>query len=242
MKKNKYVVGNLKMNMMLEDVSLFLKEISGHVQNNRVILCPSTIYIPYFLKQDFAVGIQNVFSKNQGAYTGEVSAKQASRMGVHYALVGHSERRLYFREDSQMINQKIKACLDTGVVPMLCIGESREERDLLRMDRVIKRQILDALHDIDDLDHIMIIYEPTWAIGTDVSPSNREIEKIIVFIKQLLKKYKGTDSIPVLYGGSVNEENIREIMNIDEIDGVMIGSATKNPKKFLSMIEVAVNE
>ena len=124
MAKNKIVIANHKMNMLSSDINIYLKKIKEQINIENVIICPSCIYIPYFLKQNFKVGIQNIFYKSKGAYTGEISPRQAKSMEVDYAIVGHSERRKYFLETNNEINQKIELCLKNNLKVILCIGEN----------------------------------------------------------------------------------------------------------------------
>lgn len=244
MENKKIVVGNMKMNMMAEDISKYLKELQGAHLTSRVVICPSNIYIPYFLKQSYSVGAQNIFFRDSGAYTGEVSASQLASMGVRYALVGHSERRGYFRESDQDINKKVVSALKYGLEVILCIGETLEEKNLLKTARVLKRQLLNDLRNIEgnDWDHVIIAYEPVWSIGTNVLPSRKDIEDTILYIKGIVSEYFGYDDIPVLYGGSVNEKNIEELNQISNVSGFLVGGSSTNSNSFLKIIEVAVGK
>ncbi len=239
---NRIVVGNLKMNLVRKEVSSYLKTANEKIKSKNVIICPTSIYIPYFLKHNYQVGLQNVFFRSKGAYTGEISAMQAKSMGINYTLIGHSERRIYFDELDSDINKKIKEAIKYKMKVILCIGETLEERNLLKTDRVIKRQIINGLRDIEDFSNIVIAYEPVWAIGTNVIPSNDDIFKVISYIKDLFKKVYNYDKIRVLYGGSINDENIKKLVEISNVDGFLVGGASTNIDKFLKIIEVAVKE
>ena len=138
MAKNKIVIANHKMNMLSSDINIYLKKIKEQINIENVIICPSCIYIPYFLKQNFKVGIQNIFYKSKGAYTGEISPRQAKSMEVDYAIVGHSERRKYFLETNNEINQKIELCLKNNLKVILCIGENKEEKYEDSQDEISK--------------------------------------------------------------------------------------------------------
>lgn len=242
MENRKLVIGNMKMNMMAEDISNYLKDLQGIKLSERVVICPSSIYIPYFLKQSYSVGAQNIFFRDSGPYTGEVSASQLASMGVHYALVGHSERRGYFRESDQDINKKIVSALKYGLEVVLCVGETLEEKNLLKTARVLKRQLLNDLRNLEgnDWDHVIIAYEPVWSIGTNVLPAKKDIEDTIGYIKGIVSEYFNCDDIPVLYGGSVSERNIEDLNQIPNVSGFLVGGASTNPKSFLKIIEVAV--
>lgn len=244
MGSRKLVVGNMKMNLLASDVSNYLKEMERHELDEQVVICPSSIYIPYFLKQSYKVGIQNIFFRNSGAYTGEISPSQAASLGVSYAIVGHSERRGYFDESDQDINKKIVECLKYGLQVILCIGETAEEKNLLKTARILKRQLMNDLRNLEeeDLNHIIIAYEPVWAIGTNVTPTNKDIEDTIKYIKEIVAEYFKYEDISVLYGGSVNEKNIEELNMISNVSGFLIGGASTDAENFLKIIEVAVKE
>lgn len=241
---NKLVVANLKMNMTISEVSSYLKVINKEINTNHVVICPTSIYIPYFLKQGYKVGIQNTFYESEGAFTGEVSPMQASLMGVRYTIIGHSERRINFKENDLMINKKIKEAIKYNLRVILCIGETQEEKDLLKTNRVLKRQIINALREIDFdmLPNVIIAYEPVWAIGSNKTPSNKDINDTVLFIKDIVKNHFNYDDMKVLYGGSINAKNIKTLNKIESVNGYLVGGSSLDPKKFLSIIEVAVKE
>ena len=232
--ENKIIVGNIKMNMRFGELANYLNQFKM-IKNKNVIICPSYIYIPYFLNYDFSVGSQNVCSDNDGSYTGEISARQLKSIGVDYTIVGHSERRIKLGESDTDINKKVKSSLNSKLKVILCIGETLEELNLLKRDSVLKRQIRCALFDIKDLSNVIIAYEPIWAIGTNKMPSIEEIENTITYIKELVyDMYKV--NIKVIYGGSINEKNIIKLNNIKNADGFLIGSASINPNQFIQII------
>ena len=148
--ENKIIVGNIKMNMRFGELANYLNQFKM-IKNKNVIICPSYIYIPYFLNYDFSVGSQNVCSDNDGSYTGEISARQLKSIGVDYTIVGHSERRIKLGESDTDINKKVKSSLNSKLKVILCIGETLEELNLLKRDFVLKRQIRCALFDIKEL-------------------------------------------------------------------------------------------
>jgi len=198
-----------------------LKEINRN--NHTLVLCPTLLNIP-LLTNEILIGSQNVSSYENGAYTGEISAEQLKSCDVSYCLVGHSERREYQKETSDNLNNKIKRLLDCNIKPILCIGESKEQRDSNIYIEVLKKQLNDALIDINP-SSVVIAYEPIWSIGTGIIPTNEEIEEVFVFIKELYK-----DTI-VLYGGSANEENIDELNRVLLIDGYLLGGVSLKPEK-----------
>lgn len=233
----KIIIGNLKTKMNYDDVVEYIDKINGKISYPAVILLPTSLYVPYFKDLNIKLGLQNIFFENEGAYTGEILPTQAKSMGIKYALIGHSERRKNLKENNQMINKKIKAALNEKMGIILCIGETLEEKVLLETEDVLKRQIFTALKGIDDLKNIVIAYEPVWAIGTGKIPTERELVSAIKFIKNFVKEFKRGQDIKILYGGSVNMDNIKSLNKIKEIDGYLIGGASNNPSEFLNIIE-----
>lgn len=225
----KLIVGNFKNYMTSTDVATYLKQIDL-INGENIILCPSNIYIPYFLKRNFKVGIQNIC--NDGTYTGEISVKQAKSMGIFSSIIGHSERRINFNETNEIVNSKIKEALKENLNVILCIGETIDEKD--NAIEVLEKQIIECLKDIE-LNNIVIAYEPVWAIGTGIIPTVDEIEFITNEIKKIVNETFDAD-VKVLYGGSVNGNNISDIIKV--VDGVLIGKASTDMVEFLKIIEV----
>lgn len=236
--ENKIVVANLKMNMLKSDISKYLKETKNLINTNRVVICPTSIYIPYFLNQKYSVGIQDLHYDNDGICTGEVTPKQAKSMGINFAIIGHSERRKYFEENDDLINKKVVSATKEGIKTIVCIGETKEERNMLKTAKVLRKQLIKDLNGAN-LDNVIIAYEPIWAIGSNIICNETDISKTAIYIKQLVKNYFNYNNIKVIYGGSVNEENIKDISKIEEIDGVLVGSSSIDSSKFLKIIEVA---
>ena len=235
----KLLVANLKMYMDKENVVSYLQSISSRIHNENVVLCPTNIYIPYFLSNNFQVGIQNVAVTKNGAYTGEVSSSQASSIGCTYAIIGHSERRLYFGELNEEIGEKLKLSIENNLTPILCIGETLEEKENEATRDVLKRELVDSLSSLEKMDigKVIIAYEPIWAIGTGKIPTNSEITENTKFIKNYIQEYFHSN-IKVLYGGSVNTSNIEELQEVKTIDGYLIGSSATNAEELLKLIEV----
>jgi triosephosphate isomerase len=237
MDMKKLIVANLKMNLTLEEANDYLDIIKKNIIDQlEIIICPSFPFLPLFKNKDYKLGAQNCYYLDKGSYTGEVSPLQLKTIGVSYIIVGHSERRIYFKENNELINDKLKAILKHNIKPILCIGETMEERLLHKTFIVLKKQLNEALKDIesDMLTDIVIAYEPVWAIGSGKTPTSQEIAEVINYIKDLIKKEYKIDNIIVLYGGSVNLKNIKAITNI--ADGVLIGSASIDADNFINMI------
>jgi len=236
--ENKLIVGNIKMNMRFGEIPNYISYFRN-IKNNNLIICPSFIYIPYFLNYNFHVGSQNVCIEEDGGYTGEISANQLHSIGVKYTIIGHSERRIKLKETDVEINKKIKSSLKSNLKVILCVGETQEEKEQLKKDIVLKRQIRNALFGIDDISNIIIAYEPVWSVGTNKLPDNTELIKSVLYIKDLVySMYK--KNIKVIYGGSINEKNIENLNSIKELDGFLIGSASINPSRFIEIIEKIV--
>jgi len=233
--ENKLIVGNIKMNMKFGELANYLNHFKN-INKKNVVICPSYIYIPYFLNYDFSVGSQNVCAYEDGGYTGEVSANQLASIGVKYTIIGHSERRIKLNESNIEINKKVKKSLDAKLKVILCIGETLEENKLLKKEVVLKRQIRDALFNIENLSNVIIAYEPVWSIGTNKIPNKEDLIYTIKYIKELIKELYKTN-IKVIYGGSINEKNIDKLKTIEELDGFLIGSASINPTQFIEIIE-----
>lgn len=242
MENNKIVIANMKMNMTISEISDYLKIVNNEVTSPRVVFCPTAIYTPYFLKQKYRVGLQDTFIHGSGAYTGEISPAQAASMGIKYTIIGHSERRSYFKENDSLINKKIHEAIKNNLGVILCIGETIEERNLLKTNRVLKRQILNCLRGIEEemFNNIVIAYEPVWSIGTGLVPDNKEIKITVDYIKMLVKEYRNYDDVKVIYGGSVDDKNIQSLNSIDNIFGFLVGSASLNPDKLLKIIEEVI--
>ena len=184
MVNKKLIVGNLKMNMVADEVSSYLRIVNKNIYSDNVVICPSSIYIPYFLKQRYNVGIQNIAVEEMGSHTGEISAKQAYSLGVKYALIGHSERRQVDGETDLIVGKKVKTAIKNNLYSIVCIGETNEDKVMLRTENVLKKQLKYALKELilEDMDNVIIAYEPVWAIGTNKIPSNRDIKNTVSYI------------------------------------------------------------
>lgn len=236
--ESKIIVGNIKMNLKFEEIPNYL-DYFKNIKAKNLIICPSYIYIPYFLNYDFSVGSQNVAAHDMGAYTGEVSAEQLHSIGVKYTIIGHSERRNNLGETNDYINKKVINTLNSKLKVILCIGETKEEKELEKKYEVINRQIITNLNEVKDLSNLIIAYEPVWSVGTNKLPKPSELIETINYIKQLIfDKYN--QNIKVIYGGSINENNITKLNKIKELDGFLIGSASINPSRFIDIINKVI--
>ena len=228
---DKLLIANLKMNLNYEDIV----EYKNIIKNNKIenfVIAPSNIYLINMISPKYKICSQNGHYLDAGAFTGEVSFKQLKSIGVEYSLIGHSERRNIFHETDDDIRRKLKSCIDNGIIPILCVGEHKHDRENGEAEDVINWQLHEALDGLD-LESIIIAYEPVWAIGTGLIPTFEDIMSMHHYIKNTLKD--NINNVKVLYGGSVNEKNIVDICNIDGVDGVLIGGASNNAENMLKM-------
>lgn len=217
--KSKILVFNMKMYMDIDEVYKYIDKVDNY---DNVVMCPESIYIPYFLRKYKNIGVQMIYPSDMGAYTGNISAYHAKKMGVKYAIVGHSECRCYLHISDSDVNEKIKSCIKNNIIPIMCIGESLKDKKLGDTKKIIKKQLEDGLKDIK-CDKIIIAYEPIYAIGSGYVPTNTDIIDVISYIKNILED-KNIDA-HILYGGSVSSKNIKDLSKIDIIDGFMIGKS-----------------
>ncbi len=224
----KYLVCNLKANKTKDELKSYEKEISKilTIPTIELIICPSLPFLYLFQSPNYSLGSQDVSMFEEGSYTGETTANQLQSINVKYALVGHSERRKLLLENNKMIISKIKKSYHSHIKPIYFIGET--EKDKLKINKRLKKQLLTIIDEVPDYKRtkMIIVYEPRWAIGTGIIPSNEEITIRIKEIKSIIKE-KYNLELPVLYGGSVNEDNIDELVKIDELDGFVLGESSK---------------
>lgn len=218
---------NNKCNLEKNDFLQYQKELEKISTKQQLILFPSTIHLASFQLREIELGSQNVGTNNLGAYTGEISVQQLKSYGVNYCIIGHSERREHQKETSTDINKKIKQLLVYGITPILCIGETLEQKKQGKTANTLEIEIIEGLAGLgeEEKERIIVAYEPIWSIGTGNIPLKDEIKEIITLIQKHLPKTK------ILYGGSVNEENIDIIKKYPCIDGYLIGGLSLKPDK-----------
>ena len=226
------IILNNKSNLSKYEYEKYQEELSNIASPYKMVLCPTYLNINLFKLNNFMLGAQNVSCTNDGAYTGEISAKSLKESGVTYSLVGHSERRSNQKETNEEINEKIKKLIENDIIPVLCVGETKEERESNQVHSVIEKQITNALKDISkyDISKIIVAYEPIWSIGTGLIPTLSKIEEVNDFIKQMLPYNQ------IVYGGSANEENIDSLKS-EKIDGYLIGGLSLKPQQLQTFID-----
>ncbi len=252
--RSKIVAGNWKMNKTRSEAKQLITEIIDGLKNVPGDKTKAIVAVPFpFLSDAFlltekisaiSVAAQNCSSQESGAYTGEVSAAMLASTGVEYVIIGHSERRLYFDETSTELTQKIKAALKNNLIPIFCIGENLEQRNFGKQNEIVKAQMQDALSSFskEDISKCIIAYEPVWAIGTGVTATLVQAQEMHLFIRNCLAEITDTkisSSIQILYGGSCNAENAKELFSCPDVDGGLIGGASLRADTFLSIINTA---
>ena len=230
------VVGNFKMNLTLDEINDYIDFFKDKKYDN-VIFGPSSIYLNKFIENGLIVTSQDASFASIGAYTGDISASQLKSIGVNYSIIGHSERRTYYT-DSKYVNDKLNRLIENDINPIICIGETKEEKDDGKTLDVLKKEIDDAFKNIDtnSLNDVIIAYEPIWSIGTGVIPTSTDIDTTIKYIKSYIKdNYKL--ELRVLYGGSVSNKNIEELEGIGVIDGYLVGGCSIKKEDFDKLIK-----
>ena len=219
----------------IEFLQEFIPHLTDTSDDREVVLCaPFTDLVS--LSQSLhgslvRLGAQNVHWETSGAYTGEISAPMLTEIGVRYVIVGHSERRQYFGETDETVNRRLKAAQTAGLTPILCVGETKQQRDANETESLIFQQLEAGLHGVDE-QNLVIAYEPIWAIGTGDTCEAIEANRVVGLIRSRLKN----PNVPIQYGGSVKPDNIDEIMAQPEIDGALVGGASLQPASFARIV------
>lgn len=244
------VAGNWKMNLSFELADDLVNDIAEKLDsvelNADVVICPPFPYLELTSdlaqESNFFAGAQNVASFDNGAYTGEVSSKMLASMNVDYCIVGHSERRKYFNETNQEIATKITKLLKDDIKPIFCLGEVLEEREAVKHFEVVQKQLEESLFNLtsQEILNVVIAYEPVWAIGTGKTATSLQAQEMHAFIRSLLDKKYGNEvaeEISILYGGSCNAKNAKELFANKDVDGGLIGGASLKAEDFIAIIK-----
>ena len=240
------IAGNWKMNGSLESINELMKGIKAglaEVTNADLVVCPPAIYLMKVRSligdADIGLGSQNVCDQASGAYTGEIAPSMLQEAGCKYAIIGHSERRTLYGESDELIAKRFAMAVEAGIIPILCIGETLEERESGVTEEVVARQ-LDAVIDtqgIESLGKCVIAYEPVWAIGTGKTATPEQAQEVHAFIRGKLAELNAevADKVQVLYGGSMNAGNAADLLSQPDIDGGLIGGASLKAPDFLAI-------
>ena len=242
------MAGNWKLNKTPNETIVFVEEIKpllAGIADVEIVICPpfTSINVATYLTKNtnIKVGAQNLFWEKSGAFTGEVSGDMLRELGCEYVIIGHSERRQYFGETDGTINKKIFAAFAAGLVPIVCVGETLQEREAGKVEEILSTQIREGLKGLNAKEHgkIVIAYEPVWAIGTGKTATPQQANEAHIIIRKLLKEVFGetADKIRIQYGGSVKPENIKELMTQSDIDGALIGGAALKADSFEKLIK-----
>lgn len=241
------IAGNWKMNKSVSEAKELIKQIRNIELNPEVeaVICTPAIDLQTAVEltegSNVKVGAQNMHFEESGAFTGETSPTMLTDLGVEYVVLGHSERREYFHEDDSLINKKVLSALAHNLVPILCVGETLEEREAGKEKDKVKGQIVENLKDVksEEFDKVVIAYEPIWAIGTGKTASSDDAEEMCAYIRELIADNFGKDAadkVRLQYGGSVKPNNVKELMAKPNVDGALVGGASLEAESFGALV------
>ena len=245
------IAGNWKMNLLPSDAKGYAAALltrMGQAHWCETVLCVPAITAPTLVRalkrSHVAAGAQDVSAEDAGAYTGEVSAAQLKDAGLKYVIVGHSERRAYHGETDELIGRKLRKALSAGLHPILCVGETLAQRDNGTAAEVVRLQLKTVLHGLDaaEMRRTVIAYEPVWAIGTGRTATAEQAEEMCREIRAIVRELYGARNaraVSILYGGSMNPQNAKELLSQPDVDGGLIGGASLDPEKFYQIMEAA---
>lgn len=251
-KKRKIIIaGNWKMNKSVyeaEELTKGITQLLGEISEVDVVICPTFTALKsvgdIITNTNVKLGAQNMHWEAEGAYTGEISSSMLRDLYCHYVILGHSERRTYFGETDEIVNKKVKAAIAGNLKPIVCVGETLEQRESGQTKPVIKDQIEKSLAGLgDDLEKVIIAYEPVWAIGTGLTASPEQAQDVHAYIRGILEEMGGTDvaqSIRIQYGGSMKPANAKELLSQPDIDGGLIGGAALDANSFAGIVNAGI--
>lgn len=244
------IAGNWKMHKTRDEALQFIYAVNMEVPKKdyvETVVCAPALVLRDLVKrqgENLRIGAQNVHEQTEGAFTGEISAAMLENIGVDYVIIGHSERRQHFAETDEKVNLKIHQALRYGLKPIVCIGESLTDREAGSTEPFVKNQVIKALNGLGktQVEALVLAYEPIWAIGTGRTATNEQANDTIAFIRKTIANMYGddvADRLRILYGGSVNPDNIEGLLAEPHIDGALVGGASLQPKSFLSLVKAA---
>ena len=240
------IAGNWKMNKTIAEAVEFVNDIKGKLNDADVDV---VICAPFTLLKDLKevtkgsnikIGAQNMHFAENGAFTGEISSTMLKELSIDYVIIGHSERRQYFNETNETCNKKVLKALEVGIDPILCCGETLEERETDKTKDVVKTQVISGLANVkaEDLSKVVIAYEPIWAIGTGKTATAKQANDVISYIREVIASLYGelANQVRIQYGGSVKPSNVVEIMGQSDIDGALVGGASLEPSDYIALV------
>lgn len=240
------IAGNWKMNKTIKEGLEFIEGIKGKTEGDAEVLICAPFTLLKDLKEatkgtNIKIGAQNMHYENSGAFTGEVAAANLVELEMDYVIIGHSERRQYFNETDESCNKKVLKAIEVGINPILCCGETLEEREANKTIEKVKGQIEKGLANVDskDIEKVVIAYEPIWAIGTGKTATAEQANEVISEIRNVVRAMFGdlADKVRIQYGGSVKPANVAEIMGQSDIDGALVGGASLKAEDFLGLLK-----
>ena len=253
--RKKIVAANWKMNMTQTESERFIESFLGdigEITDVEVVIIPPFTAIPKVTEalgraQNIKVGAQNMFWEKSGAFTGEISAPLLRDLFVHYVVLGHSERRSLFGETDEIVNRKVRAALEGKLCPIVCVGETLEQRDKGNVEKILSIQLRGSLAGLapKELQESVIAYEPVWAIGTGRNATPQQAQEAHAFVRHTLREIADdttAERVRIQYGGSVKPENARELMRQPDIDGALVGGASLDPRSFSQIVQAAREE
>ncbi len=247
------IAGNWKMHKTINEAIQLVNDIKrkfSDFEKVDIVVCPpftalNSVY-EIIMDTKIKLGAQNMFYELEGAYTGEISPVQLRDAGCQYVIIGHSERRKYFKEDDALINKKVRTAIKEGLIPILCVGETLQEREEGKTIEVIETQLSGGLRELslEDMQKVVIAYEPVWAIGTGKTATPQQAEEVHRFIREWIKdKFSSplAENLRILYGGSIKPTNIADLMKEEDVDGGLVGGASLEADSFCKIIENSCN-
>ncbi|MBD7962952.1 triose-phosphate isomerase [Fictibacillus norfolkensis] len=243
------IAGNWKMNKTLTEARSFVEEVKGLVPSAETVdsvICAPALFLDSLADESegtpLAIGAQNMHFEESGAFTGEISPVMLKDLNVQYVILGHSERRELFSETDELVNQKTHAAFKHGLTPIVCVGETLEQREADKTKDVVKEQTEKGLSGLTDeqMKQTVIAYEPVWAIGTGKTASSEDANEVCAYIRSVVADQFSqdvADAVRIQYGGSVKPDNIKELMGMSDIDGALVGGASLEPKSYLQLLE-----
>ncbi|HSJ38730.1 MAG TPA: triose-phosphate isomerase [Planococcus sp. (in: firmicutes)] len=247
------IAGNWKMYKNASEANKFVEEVKTALPSAAkvdAVICAPALFLQALVKSagktDLKIGAQTMHEEEEGAFTGEVSPTQLKDLGVEYVIIGHSERRQYFNETDQTANKKVRSAFEHGLAPILCVGESLEQRENGETDSVVEAQVEKGVAELstDQVAKLVIAYEPIWAIGTGKTATAQDANEVCGIIrKKIGSLFNGetAQAIRIQYGGSVKPANIEELMSMEHIDGALVGGASLEADSFLKLLEAGAN-